>query len=84
MAALDILHHQDNERWAIEFKSSTSVKDYHILDASLQYWVMTKSGFTPYRFYLMHINNNYVKNGAIEVEQLFTLVDITHQVITNQ
>jgi len=84
LAALDILHHQDNERWAIEVKSSTSVKDYHILDASLQYWVMTQSGFTPDRFYLMHINNGYVKNGAIEVEQLFTLVDITHQVIANQ
>ena len=84
LAALDILHHQDNERWAIEVKSSTSLKDYHILDASLQYWVMTQSGFKPDRFYLMHINNSYVKNGAIEVEQLFTLVDITHQVITNQ
>ena len=30
MAALDILHHQNGERWAIEVKSSKDVKDYHI------------------------------------------------------
>ena len=84
LAALDILHHKDNERWAIEVKSSTALKDYHILDASLQYWVMTQSGFKPDKFYLMHINSSYVKNGDIEVEQLFTLVDITQEVIANQ
>jgi hypothetical protein len=27
-AALDILHHTENECWAIEVKSSTEVKDY--------------------------------------------------------
>lgn len=84
LAALDILHHQDNERWAIEVKSSSSLKDYHFLDASLQYWVMKQSGFKPDKFFLMHINSGYIKNGAIEVEQLFTLVDITQEVINNQ
>lgn len=84
LAALDILHHHGNERWAIEVKSSTSLKEYHILDASLQYWVMSKSGFKPDKFFLMHINNSYIKRGAIEVEQLFTLVDMTNEVIQNQ
>jgi len=51
MAALDILHHEGNERWAIEVKSSTGVKDYHLTDASLQYWVMKQSGFAPDRFF---------------------------------
>ncbi len=83
-AALDILHHSNGERWAIEVKSSTKVKDYHISDASLQYWVMEKSGFRPDKFFLMHINKNYIKNGLINPKELFILSDITNEVIGKQ
>lgn len=80
---LDILHRKDDEVWAIEVKSSTSVKDYHFTDASLQYFVMKKAGFAPDRFFMMYINNQYVKQGEITSE-LFTLTDITEQVLANQ
>jgi hypothetical protein len=84
-AALDILHHtSNNERWAIEVKSSTEVKEYHITDASLQYWVMNKCGVVPDKFFIMHINNAYVKQGAINPNELFTLSDITEQVKSKQ
>lgn len=83
-AALDILHHTENERWAIEVKSSTDIKDYYITDAAIQYWVMNKSGFTPDRFYIMHINSAYIKNGHINVNELFTLTDISDIVIRKQ
>ena len=84
LAALDILHHTENERWAIEVKSSSEVKKYHLTDASLQYWVMDKSGFKPDKFFLMHINTAYIKDGAINPNELFTLTDITNEVIGNQ
>lgn len=84
LAALDILHHTENERWAIEVKSSSEVKKYHLTDASLQYWVMNKSGFKPDKFFLMHINTAYIKDGNINPNQLFTLTDITNQVVNNQ
>jgi hypothetical protein len=84
LAALDILHHTKNERWAIEVKSSSELKDYHLTDASLQYWVMNKSGFKPDKFFLMHINTTYTKNGAINPNEFFNLVDITSQVIDKQ
>ena len=84
LAALDILHHENGERWAIEVKSSTSVKDYHLQDAALQYWVMAQSGFAPDKFFLMHINNAYVKQGPIDPKALFTLSDITAQVVEKQ
>ncbi|MCZ2084350.1 MAG: DUF2779 domain-containing protein [Flavobacteriales bacterium] len=80
---LDILHRKDDEVWAIEVKSSTSVKDYHFTDASLQYFVMKNAGFAPDRFLMMHINNQYVKQGEITSE-IFTLTDITEQVLANQ
>jgi hypothetical protein len=84
LAALDILHHTENERWAIEVKSSSEVKKYHLTDASLQYWVMDKSGFKPDKFFLMHINTAYIKQGNINPNELFTLADITNEVIGNQ
>lgn len=83
-AALDILHHSNNERWAIEVKSSTSVKEYHITDASFQYYVMKLSGFSPDKIFLMHINNKYVKNGEIVPADLFHLENITEKVLANQ
>jgi hypothetical protein len=84
LAFLDILHHKDGERWAIEVKSSTSVKEYHYTDAALQYWVMNRSGFRPDHFILMHINNEYVKDGEIEPHKIFSKVDITNAVLDLQ
>ena len=66
MSALDILHKEGEEIWAIEVKSSTSVKDYHLIDASLQYWVMTQAGTPPDKFFLMYIDNNYIRKGEIK------------------
>lgn len=83
LCMLDIWHFEGDEVWAIEVKNSTSVKDYHLQDAALQYWVMTKAGFQPDQFFLMHINNQYVKQGEITTD-LFHLENITHQVIEMQ
>ena len=80
---LDILHREQDEVWAIEVKSSTSVKDYHFTDASLQYFVMKNAGLAPDRFFMMHINNQYVRQGEITSE-IFKLTDITEQVLANQ
>lgn len=84
LAALDILVRKDGEIHAIEVKSSTGVKDYHIIDGSLQYWVMSNSGCRPDKFFLMHINNEYVRKGKLEPEQLFHLEDITEEVLERQ
>ncbi|KIA89572.1 DUF2779 domain-containing protein [Kaistella jeonii] len=83
LVMLDILHRNDDEIWAIEVKSSTSVKEYHYTDAAFQYYVMSKSGCVPDQFFLMHINNQYVKNGAISSE-FFHLENITDEVIEMQ
>ena len=83
-AALDILHHQNGERWAIEVKSSGSIKDYYLTDASYQYYVMKQAGFTPNKMFLMYIDKDYSKNGEIDPKKLFKLQDITETVIENQ
>lgn len=84
MAALDIFVQQDGKKIAIEVKSSTKVHDYHLDDGALQYWVMNNAGYAPDVFYLMHINNQYVRDGQIDPEQLFHMEDITEQVLLKQ
>ncbi|NVK75101.1 MAG: DUF2779 domain-containing protein [Oceanospirillaceae bacterium] len=84
MAALDIFLKVGEEIHAVEVKSSTSVKGYHLTDCSYQYHIMKSAGFTPDRFFLMHINNQCVRNGEINLEELFTLSDITDEVLELQ
>lgn len=83
-AALDILHHTNGERWAIEVKSSTSVKDYHLTDAAFQYYVMQQAGYTPDKFFIMHVTSAYRRKGIIDPVGLFHLENITSQVIEQQ
>jgi len=83
-AALDVLHHHNGERWAIEVKSTHEIKDYHITDASYQYYVMKQAGFTPDKMFLMYIDKDFTKKGEIDPQYLFKLEDITEKVIENQ
>jgi hypothetical protein len=83
-AAMDILAHVNGERWAIEVKSSTTVKDYHLDDAALQYYVMKKAGFTPDRVFIMHIDNSYVRHGTIDPNGLLKRTEITAEVLALQ
>lgn len=84
LAALDIFHAENGECWAIEVKSSTSLKNYHITDAALQYWVMDQSRHKPDKFFLMYVNANYIREGHIDSKAFFKLVDITKVIISKQ
>lgn len=77
----DILVKNDDSSWDIyEVKSSTSVKEEHILDVAFQRICLEEAGIRVSRTFLVHINNEYVRNGDIDPQQLFTKVDITHEV----
>ena len=60
-----------------EVKASTDVKPYHENDLAVQYYVLKKAGIPVTKAYLTHINNQYVRNGGIEVDKLFTSEDLT-------
>jgi hypothetical protein len=84
LAALDILVCVHDKFYAYEVKSSTEVKDYHYNDASLQYWVMKGCGIKLEDFSIVHINNEYVKEGEIDVEQLFTKQSVLTEILDMQ
>jgi hypothetical protein len=69
------------EEWdIIEVKSATKVKDINLHDVAFQKHVYEEVGLKINRCYLMHINNEYVKNGPIEPKELFIQTDITEKV----
>ena len=68
----------------IEVKSSTGVKDTHLDDVALQYYAFTQAGYPIDRCSILHINNSYVREGEIDLEALFTEVDITDLVSARQ
>ena len=85
LSVLDILLHDANGNiHAIEVKSSGSLNDYYITDASLQYWVMANAGHAPETFSILNINTNYKKNGPIDLKDFFKITDITKTVIAKQ
>jgi len=63
-----------------EVKSSASVQPYHVPDIAVQYYVLTGAGVDVSSACLVHINTEYVRNGAIEPEKLFALEDMTGKV----
>ena len=81
---VDILH-KGKTGWNIyEVKASTKVKDVHIDDVSVQYYVVSGTGLPVSRTYVVHINNKYIRKGDIEVDKLFSKEDLTEDVIEKQ
>ncbi len=77
----DILVPVEEDKWDIvEVKSATKIKDVNIHDVSFQKYVYEKSGIKIRKCYLMHINNQYIKNGEIDPNELFHQEDITEKV----
>jgi hypothetical protein len=82
-AMADILV-KNGDAWDIyEVKSSTQVKEYHLDDASIQ-WYALSSAIKLNRAFIVHINNSYEKHGALDIDALFTLADVTELVKERQ
>ena len=78
---VDILNPVNDDEWdIIEVKSSTSVKDVNLHDVSFQKLCWENSGLKIRKCFLAYINNQYVRNGEINAEELFTLQDISDEV----
>ena len=76
--SVDILKNLGGNKVEIyEVKSSTSVHWIYEHDVSYQNYVLTKLGFDVQKVCLVHINNEYVRHGELELDKLFTIVDLT-------
>lgn len=86
LVLLDILV-KTPEGWkAFEVKSSTSVSETHQIDATVQYYCITNAGIELSDISIVYINNQYTRQGPIDVHQLFTVEsvhDAVQQILPN-
>ncbi|HMN24573.1 MAG TPA: hypothetical protein PKE38_08735 [Ignavibacteriaceae bacterium] len=71
LAIADIVVNEKNGLKVFEVKSSTSISETYIREAALQYWVISNCGYKIKDFSIIYINNQYVRNGEIELDKLF-------------
>lgn len=68
------------KEWDIyEVKSSTEVKDEHLYDVAFQDICLREAGLAIGRIHIVHINNKYVRQGAVEPDKLLTIADRTEE-----
>lgn len=77
-ARSDILVPVEDGQWDLyEVKSGTSVKDINRDDVAFQLHVLTGAGLRIRKCYLTHVNNQYVRSGAIDPQQLMHSEDVS-------
>ncbi len=81
---VDILHKGCSGWEAYEVKSSTEVKDIHISDLSIQYYVLSGCGLPISKASLIYINNQYVKKRELNINELFNTTELTNKVEESQ
>ena len=82
-AMADILVRNGNSWNMYEVKGSTGVKEVHIDDASIQWYALAQS-IKLNRAYIIHIDNQYLREGELEVNKLFCIEDITEAILQKQ
>lgn len=80
----DILHRGESGWELYEVKGSTRLKDVYLNDIAVQYHVLTGAGITIAKAALVHIDSDYVRQGAIDVRQLFGIMDVSELVLQLQ
>jgi len=81
---VDILH-KGRGGWEIyEVKSSTAVKDVHLQDVALQYYVLDGLGLKISKVSMALINTSYIRQGDIDVDTLFSMANEKHEIVALQ
>ena len=63
-----------------EVKNKTSYSKEFLHDIAFQVFVLEKCGYTVNKAGLIHINNQYVRGKELEIDKLFTIMDLTNKV----
>jgi len=77
----DVLNPVGKRKWdVIEVKSASKVKNEHLEDVAFQRHVYEGAGLAVRRCYLALIDTGYVRDGEVDPESLFKIVDVTQDV----
>ena len=75
--SVDILHKEKDGYAIYEVKSSTHVSPVYITDITYQKFVLEKCGINVTGTYVVHINSDYVFDGTLDIQKLFTIKDVS-------
>lgn len=76
---------RNGEHWEVyEVKSALRLSMANQQDAALQYYVIAGSGVPVSELALVHLNGSYVRNGALELPQLFRKVSVLNYALKQQ
>jgi hypothetical protein len=84
LAMVDILHKEPDGWELYEVKSATETKDIFINDTALQYYVVAGTGINITRVFLVHLNSRYTRIGDLDLQELFTIDDVTLPTLSRQ
>lgn len=76
--SIDILKNDIDGVEIYEVKSSTEIKDIYIDDISYQVWVLSQCGLKVKGAYLVYVNNNYIKNGPLDIKKYFKIDNVSN------
>ena len=76
---------RDGSKWnAYEVKSSTSISETYLNDAALQYYVLSNSGIEINDFSIIYINNQYTRQGELDINELFIIESVLEYILPMQ
>jgi len=81
-AVVDVLRCEPGTNdWSIyDVKSATKVKEEHVYDLAFQVALLRKHGINLKRAFLIVLNPDYVRQHDLDIQKLFTPVDLTANV----
>jgi len=82
LVMVDVLHVKGDEVSIYEVKSSTSLKEIYLHDCSIQHYVLQNLGFNVKSTHVVHIDSSYVRGDELELDKLFSVVDVSQEVCT--
>jgi hypothetical protein len=63
-----------------EIKSSTLAKPEHELDLAFQVEVIERNDYKVRNIFVIHVNNEFIKNGEVDAKKLTKITDVTQNV----
>ena len=69
--SVDLLHKVNDGYEIYEVKASSSVKKKYLFDSAFQKIVLQKAGLNVVGVYVLHLNNEYVRHGELNLSELF-------------
>jgi len=84
LSIADIVVNEKSGLKVYEVKSSTSISETYIRDAALQYWVISNCGYMIKDFSITYINNQYVRKGELNINEMFTTESVLKLILPLQ